>query len=95
VRPLVCNDTYPWISANGFHECDPSYETRERDHTTRRQTNLLQDGIGRYFRIELAAISFFLHSADIADNGSGAHAVLLVPATGSPRLKRRGRSLVR
>ena len=24
----------------------------------RRQTNLLQDGIGRYFGIELAAISF-------------------------------------
>jgi hypothetical protein len=25
----------------------PSYEIREKDHTTRRQTNLLQDGIGR------------------------------------------------
>jgi hypothetical protein len=30
-----------------------------KDHTTQRQTNLLQDGIGRYFGIQLAAISFF------------------------------------
>src|ERR1700722_13185363 len=30
-----------------------------KDPTTRRQTNLLQDGIGRYFGIELDAISFF------------------------------------
>jgi hypothetical protein len=34
-------------------------ETRGRDHTTRRQTKLLENGIGRYVGIELAAISFF------------------------------------